>query len=304
MTDGPPGHLTKQKLPILETAGAVYTTAFSLRGHFMKAAAIPLLLSIAIRQGIGSEVDGGLLWIAEDLADLIPYTMFAVACHRLLLLGPDIAVSTLVPRWESRSWRFLIYIAILELILVVSPILSADILFGVFESSDGENGEIWEGDSDLISLLMDAIFWIFVFLFALLIIGPLTYVWVRFSFVLPATAVDRNFGFARSWRETRNYGLRLTALIWLIPSPVIAVFFAMYSVLPDKCQGTSSTIDAIGDAGLGCFAIESFPVAVIETGLYYIIIALTVTLLSIAFRTCTGWVPGVSTLPAESGANG
>ena len=301
MTEDAPGETTVQKLPILGTAGTVYTTAFGLRGHFIKAASIPLFLSIALQQVIGFEIDEGFLGIAGYLLDLIPYTMFAVAWHRLVLLGPESATTTFVPRWESRNWRFLIYLAILELIVVISPILMAEFSFGGFELADSESEDVGEEDYGLLSLAIDLVFYVSVLLSTLLILTPLIYFWTRFSFVLPATALDQNFGFVRSWRETRLHGLRLTALMLLISTPFYAVLLALYSALPDECSGNLATSGTAGDFGLGCFAIDSFPVTVIENVLYYIVIVFTVTLLSIAFRTCTGWMPAVSPPSAQSG---
>ena len=298
MTEGTPGETTAQKLPILETAGAVYTTTLGLRRHFVKAASIPLVISIALHQGIGVEIDEGFLWIAEGLADIIPYTMFAVAWHRLVLLGPEGATPTFVPRWESPYWRFLIYLAILELIVVISPILLAEFFFGDFELADSEAEEIEEEDFGLLSLGFYLVFFVSVLLGTLLILAPLTYFWMRFSFVLPATAVDQKFGFVRSWCETGEHGLRLTVLMMFFFAPFGAALLALYSASPDECPETSATSGTGGDFGLGCFAIDSFPVTVIDTGLYYIMIAFTVTLLSISFRTCTGWVPAASSAPA------
>lgn len=223
--------------------------------------------------------------------------MFAVACHRLVLLGSDSAAPTFVPRWESRSWKFLIYLAILELILVVAPALLAELFFNDFEFADSQAEEVGDEEFDLLFLGIYLVFFVSALLAILFIFAPLTYVWMRFSFVFPATAVDQNFGFARSWHETRKHGLRLTALVLFVSVPFISALLAMSVFLPDECQGTSVTFGTTGDFEFGCFTIDSFPVTVINSGLSYIMIAFTVTLLSIAFRTCTGWVPAASSAP-------
>ncbi len=209
MNEADPSNNIETKLPILNTAGADFAAPYRLRKHLLKAISLPLVISVALARTLGPETDVGLVWVAQILLDLIPYSMFAVAWHRLILIGPENAAPTFVPSLTSRNWRFLIYLAILESLLLIGPIFSAEILMPDDNAVDTETAEY---DSDVQILLSDLPLYVAITLAVLLLSAPFVYIWVRFSFVFPATAVDHTHGFRRSWRETRSHGLRLTVL--------------------------------------------------------------------------------------------
>ena len=96
------------------------------------------------------------------------------------------------------------------------------------------------------------------------------YVAARFSFVFPASAVDERFGLGASWRTTAGNAWRLIA--------------------------AGETVGPATGGALGILAIVAFSVV------NYIFAAVFVSLLSLSFRTCTGWVPHSGQLPPGGSA--
>ncbi len=107
----------------------------------------------------------------------------------------------------------------------------------------------------------------------------------------PATAVDHTHGFRWSWRETRSHGPSLTVLMYLISTPALTAWLIMYLFLPAECPELSTIALEVSDSVSFCLAINSFAGTLIEYGIGYVLAVLDVSLISIAFRTCTGWVP-------------
>ncbi len=288
MDEVDPSNNIETKLPILKTAGAAFAAPYRLRKHLLKAISLPLVISVALARTLGPETDVGLVWAAQILLDLIPYTMFAVAWHRLSLIGPENAAPTFVPSLTSRNWRFLIYLAILESLLLIGPIFSAEILMPDDNASDTVTAEF---DFDVQFFLSDLSLYVASTLAVFLLSAPLVYLWVRFSFVFPATAVDHAHGFRRSWRETRSHGPSLTVLMYLISTPPLTAWLIWYLFIPAECPEISTIAVAASDSVSFCLAINSIAGTLIEYGIGYVLAVLAVSLISIAFRTCTGWVP-------------
>ena len=302
MDEVDPSNKIETKLPILKTAGAAFATPYRLRKHLLKAISLPFVISVALARTLGPETDVGLVWVVQILLDLIPYTMFAVAWHRLILVGPENAAPTFVPSLTSRSWQFLTYLAILQSFLLIGPIFSADMLM---PDDNAINTETVEFDFDVRIFLSELPLYVAVTLAVSLLSAPFVYLWVRFSFVFPATAVDHTHGFHRSWRETRSHGLRLTVLTYLVSTPALTAWLIWYLFIPAECPEISTIAVAVSDSVSFCLAINSFAGTLMDYGIGYVLAVLAVSLISIAFRTCTGWVPDASGSPlAPAPGNG
>ncbi|MFP5409996.1 MAG: hypothetical protein ACLGG6_03385 [Gammaproteobacteria bacterium] len=147
-------------------------------------------------------------WLAFKLLDpleaaglykilsLLVYTLLAVNVHRVLLRAENPVLS----RWTMRETRFLGWLLV---IYVYFALIFA--LFGLVI------GSVTEDPLDFIDGGWTAVL-------AFLLLGlPGAYLGARLSMLLPATAVDKRQGFAWSWALTDGNGLRLVALLWVLP---------------------------------------------------------------------------------------
>jgi len=137
------------------------------------------------------------------------FTVLAVSCHRLVLLGPSPA--TLAPklRWGRRETRFLGWLVVLAVIFVVGRLLLmlviANVLLTLFQSTaitaEGppKVGADWLKGPDYFAFVSCA------------------YVVARFSLVLPATAIDEKIGLRWAWQKSAHNGWRLAVVVSVFP---------------------------------------------------------------------------------------
>ncbi|MEM7226232.1 MAG: hypothetical protein AAF495_24855 [Pseudomonadota bacterium] len=272
MSAPPPGPVTD--LPIGATVASSYRTFVVQLRYLPKAMAVPFLLSI-------------LLWIATlmivqlgtffQLLALIPYTLFGVTWYRLNLYGPVVGAPVLGLSWGKEHWRFLRFVILVTLLNMVG--------FGIVISPMAAAGPA-------ASLGVAA--------FTLCGIVALAFVLVRVSFVFPAAAVGEVYGFKHAWRHSVGQGWRLLLGVILVLLPLLALmgFIApiisapLLEQIPETggTAGELATPEELG-ATLGRFQL-------IQVILEYPMLALIMTYVSIAFQTCTGWVPDQPNLPA------
>ena len=99
------------------------------------------------------------------------------------------------------------------------------------------------------------------------------YLGVRFAFIYPAVAVDETYSLAFAWRHTRVIGRNLFLAI------------GIFAVLPWKLFDYLLSIDTTHDTTI-LFAIS----LAWHAGLW-LLEAIYLVFVAIAFRRCTGWVP-------------
>lgn len=276
----PPGAI--RALPIWPTVAEAYGRVFLHLGLVARAGALPFALSILLT-GLGlSAMHSPLAGILIALASLVPYTLFGVSWHRVTLLGAPAAPPPLLPGWKQRHWRFLGYLAaviliVYALILVLSLAGGALLSLGTAAGGPGATTRI-----------------------ALLAAGGaiVFYVLLRLSFVFPAVAVDETYGLRHSWTHTRGQGLRLFAAMLLTVVPLVLLAWAKTAIVDGALLGglesesgeampTPEEISAwVRDNAPGLMVSQ-----LINAALGYIGMALTLSVASIAFRICTGWVP-------------
>ena len=193
---------------------------------------------------------------------LLPYTLFAVAWHRIVLLEQAALPTPVVPVWQRRHWRFLGYTLIVTAISYGFSLLYGPLVAPLL------------AEDPAVSL------WQPLLLMFLLLFG--TYVVLRLSFVFPAAAVDESYGFGDSWRHTKDQGLRIMAAMFLTLLPATVGILIILQFLLTFAAAVSGSTDP---TALG-------PVArIIDLVLRYVLIALSLGVISTAFKTCTGWVP-------------
>jgi hypothetical protein len=134
-------------------------------------------------------------------------TVLAVACHRLVLLGPS--SETLAPklRWGLRETKFVGWIAALTIILMVGQLLVLLVtvnlpMLAVMMGAEGipKPGGNWQKGSEYLAFLIGG------------------YVVARCSLVLPATAVDGKASLRWAWRLSARNGWRLVVIVGALPT--------------------------------------------------------------------------------------
>ena len=231
---------------------------WAIRRCFVALAAIPILWEV------GYEIlsvrlygdDPPPYFLSISMPVLIGlWIVFIVGMYRAFLIGPQVIRRPIHVRWGRREGLSLLYgfmlfaLALVILASVLSPIvLLGDSLEPITDDS--------EDLGDISSSAM-------VFLFTMLALG-FSFFWARFSFLIPAIAVDARFGFRQSWAETKGSYLVLVGAEFF-PLFVMVVIEVGYMEL-------EPFYPAMGIAGLGLasvivravvYYVEAFGIAVI-----------------------------------------
>ncbi len=280
MSDTTPPREALRKLPVVETAKEAYARVFGNPRLLVRASLVPFCLSLAlIALSFSVPVTSALGYLFGILA-LLPYTFFGIAWHRLTLLGPLAGAPPLLPAWAPRHWRFLGYL--LATMLIGSSAAAVVFSLGVMAVRP-ESGSLPEA-AGLMPLAGFAI---------------VAYVMVRLSFVFPAASVDESYRLRHAWTHTKGQGLRLLGATALAAVPMVALIWGVNEILgalllaelepgQDSLPGVAQ-MQAFIDVNLGALLLMQ----TVTTAINYVLMALMVSVISIAFRICTGWVPDV-----------
>ncbi len=290
----PPGPVAT--LPIWSSVAAVFRTVLIENlGYFPRAVLAPMLLSLLllllqVRFGTPLATEGeppataSLADFLLSLAGTVPYVVFAVAWHRLVLLGPSQGLPAYQPSWRKRHFHFLGYLLLLGLFaglfLLFLGLALSFLLPGLSPEATPSAGQELLGLTALIAVL--------------LLVGWFT---LRLSFVLPARALDEAYKLSDSWRQTRGQGLRLLVVL-LVVQLVIAIPSVIIVVLIGTSTGVMSVISQMGsgrELEAGILLVGILPVLILGFLASYLATALGVTVLSQAFKTCSGWQPPTAT---------
>jgi hypothetical protein len=284
-----------RNVPILRTVGQALSMMFGNLGSLLRAAAFPALLSLLIGLGqwyfLPEEMRGLLLEETASLRgaevefqqfhwsqtlgilSLIPYVLFAVAWHRVLLMGPKAGRPALLPAWKPRHWAFLGYLVVTTVIFLAAMIVPALLLTLGTAGLQQIMGETSAAFAALVTIVFSIL--------AFVAVAS----WMRLTLVLPARAVDERFGLKHAWRIGRGQGWRLVVINIL--TTLISFFVAMIAAIP---LVLALYVPA---ALIWGFTTEAslFVGSLSQVFLGYPITALFVGVLSIAFLTVSGWVP-------------
>lgn len=163
--------------------------------EFAVALVLPALLIVVLFLGwnFAVGIPNGVLWTLYVFYGAA-FTALAVACHRLVLLGPTPA--TLAPKlqWGWRETRFLGWVSALAAIFVAVRLVSLFVVANVPNVASG-----WLKAADYLSFVLG------------------TYVLARLSLVLPATAVEEKTNLKEAWTQSAGNGWRLALVIGAFP---------------------------------------------------------------------------------------
>ncbi len=287
-TTPPPAAL--RKLPVLETVLEAYGRVFGNLALVARAALFPFVLSLVLVAVSFGVAESPLLASLAVILGFLPYTIFGVAWHRVTLLGPVAGMPPLVPALGLRHWRFLGYLVAVTVIGYGVVAIVFSLALAVFRPAAMEMTLLW-GIALVVGVLI------------------LVYVMMRLSFVFPAVAVDEAYRLKHSWTHTKGQGFRLLGAVIVTAIPMLVLLWPV-SWLFGKFLFTESAapMDQGGappETQMEAFIEENlvaiFVSLVTISTLNYLLMALLVSVVSIAFRTCTGWVPTMGGAPVASG---
>lgn len=250
-------------LPIAVSVARAYRTVGELIGHLPRAVAAPYILSLLLALPIVLMPDNLAVQILFGLLGPVPNTLFAVAWHRLVILGPQVATPPPLPAWKRRHWRFLGY-SLLFIVLSVLPLSAMAFVVGALSIASGS------APAGLAVLTVP------------LIIAQI-YLVLRWCLVLPASTLDEDYRLRHSWAHSKGQVLRLLAILVLILVPMIVLMLIAGSLL-----GAMLEPGGEGQLSAGQFVLFHLVTAVIS----YLATALWITAISQAFRDLAGWYPG------------
>ncbi|MBX3665356.1 MAG: hypothetical protein KF834_06700 [Burkholderiales bacterium] len=185
--------------------GRVISGAFIVpwvnRRTFSRVLAVPisaLLLLALIEQHTKTllSAPAGILFTVIQTA---AFSIFAVRCHRLVLLEENAPFLGAIPVWSKRETRFFLWICAIALVFLVSVIGSLTLLAGI--------SNVFM-DTKSLKPFSAGIF---------IILGILTYLFARISVIFPAIALDQNINLQSAWRQTRANGWRLVFVVGITP---------------------------------------------------------------------------------------
>jgi hypothetical protein len=205
------------------------------RRAFSRALAIPLLLLVTLTLSwyfTGEYLPELSAWLFY-LGYGVLFVIFAVTCHRLVLLDPPSITSRLYPRWSLRETRFILWMVGVWLIITAAFIVVSPLLVNVSLLWSRKADEDWLRWSLFVAKL------------------PALYVFARLCLVFPATAVDKRVNLKWAWRLSEGNGWRLVLIVAVLPWILTQLVNLLY-------RGNASTIETIILTFVGCalFAVE------------------------------------------------
>ena len=151
------------------------------------------------------------------------FTLFAVACHRLVLLRSRPLSAIPRPRWSWRESRFLLWIVTVWLIYLAVWWVCIAVAANVWPRLGGD----FTASVKLIEFAGSI---------------PALYVLARLSLVFPATAIDRRPSFRWAWQASRGNGWRLVVVVAVLPWIVSHLVGLLYRDEPTVAETVLLTV--------------------------------------------------------------
>ncbi len=288
MSQSSPPPAAVSRLPVLRTVRQAYGIVLGQPGLLARAIAAPFLLSILIAGLTIAMPAYPLVSFILAIAGLVPYAIFGVAWCRLTLLGPDAGRPALIPSWAPRHWRYFGYLVALAIIafgLVVPPLL-----IGTFQALMAAGAA--DSNAAMAAFLLGEI----------AVIIAVVYLTARLSFVFPAAAAGEIYTWRHAWTHTRGQGLRLLGTIVLSMVPAVTVLwviaqalgiFALPEIDPTAVPDGADPEQVIKQY-LADNAGRLVTAQIAMTAMSYLVMAVAMSAISIAFRVSTGWIPATA----------
>ena len=235
------------RLDISKVVYGAFLVPWIHRKSFARALAVPLALlaSLAVcSHYLGGRVPQSFHWVLY-IAYWIVFTLFAVTCHRLVLLDTTKVAQQWLPQWSMRQTRFLLLFGAMWLILFMANWPVMTILANLMLNIPGPWRDLAPEDR-----------WQWAFYVGQ--VGAF-YLSARFCVAFPATALDRKVNFRWAWQLTRQNGWRLVLVVGALPWFISQMVGFVY-------RGNATTLEAIA---ITFFATALFAVEISAVSLAY-----------------------------------
>ena len=236
----------QKKLPVAKILFGAFSIPGGDRITYLRALLIPaigliavmLMWRLAVLQQI--EVSSWQLYIVYSCL----FSLFAVACHRLVLLPPYTQNDSQADHSFHRilrffGWMVFIYLVYMAIFVSVTMVLGTALLNVISASREDESRAF-----QLVQLIAAV---------------PATYVLGRLSLVLPATAIDKQVDLRWSWDRTRENGWRLVIVVGILP-------WALSSI-PDTYN--FNNLSVLGAVFLIVISVALYAVEIVALSLSY-----------------------------------
>jgi hypothetical protein len=171
------------------------------RKAFARALAIPLALLVAYTVAwyylAAPYLPQFAMWLVWAMYGLL-FTIYAVTCHRLVLLDAESVAKRWRPGWSWRETRFFLWVACIWLILMAGTWVILTVAVNAWMYIAGSHGDGFEFVPHALKIVA-------------------LYVFGRLCMLFPATALDRNANLRWSWELTRANGWRLLVIVGGLP---------------------------------------------------------------------------------------
>lgn len=189
------------KLPFLNIIAAAGYFAWTNKAELLKAISVPTLALVTI-WGVwlvfSDQLPPYLSWIFL-LVYSLSFSLFAVTCHRLILIEEVDRYKSYKAKPGYRELKFLAWVIV---IYAIKSILEKITLF----IAQYVSGGAFVADGGGISAWVEPILSI-----------PALYIFARLSLAFPAAAIDRKSGPRWSWIRTQGNGWRIFVVVGLFP---------------------------------------------------------------------------------------
>jgi len=178
----------------------------------LKALIVPAL-GIFLIESIETNFPSGFPWTFGFWALSAPfYALFAVVCHRTVILGAGSLPSSVGIFWSERETRFVGWTIALTILGWFSAFLFGFLALIVPRSAFGMSTP-----------------WL-PFLTLGLLFG---YFYARLSLVFPATAVDHTTSLSIAWNTSSGHGARMVSAFVIVLIPAIAIYYMAAELILD-----------------------------------------------------------------------
>jgi hypothetical protein len=204
------------------------------RRSFLRALGIPLALLATLTltwHYAGRDLPAAAGW-AVCVVWVVFFTLFAVTCHRLVLLDAEAVSKRLRPEWSRREMLFLLWLAGVWFIAAAAF---------MFVMTIAANVSLWTLGPD-----QDWLDWL-----TYLAKIPAAYLFARLCMVFPATALDRRADWRWAWQLTRNNGWRLFVVVAILPWAISQLLALLY-----RAEATVIETILLSVTGIALFAVE------------------------------------------------
>jgi len=189
----------RNRAPVLNILLRSIQVACGNKARFSTALALPTLLLVTIWATNwlffepAKDLTAWVVWSVYKIA----FVIFAVACHRLVLV--EAATSTFQFSFGVREVKFVSWAVAVYGIFYFIAAVPITVVMNLSTTSDALDSPEFFYYAQLLSSI------------------PATYILARLCLVFPATAIDMKYGLSWSWAQTRGNGWRIFVIIGLYP---------------------------------------------------------------------------------------